>query len=178
MDKKIDTISKVSSTAKKTDNPPAAPAEADKKNGKSTETAPVKLEDKASTDTGESKVEVNTDTKEKDKTKAEEEPKAANQAEKTGAPEETSNSGQAAPPNNPTGQDDSPEENKSTPDADTYESLFPEPSVIIDNPPQWIWWLVLLIGSVILGLAGFKLVNNRLDSWLTVNKADKTNATP
>lgn len=52
---------------------------------------------------------------------------------------------------------------------DTFESLFPEPTVVIEGPPTWIWWVVLLIGSVLLGLAGFKLANSRLNSWLSVS---------
>jgi hypothetical protein len=54
---------------------------------------------------------------------------------------------------------------------DTFESLFPEPTVVIEGPPTWIWWLVLLIGSVLLGLAGFKLANSRLNSWLSVSSS-------
>lgn len=43
---------------------------------------------------------------------------------------------------------------------DTYERLFPEPTVSIDGPPQWVWWVLLVIGSVVLGLVAFRLVNS------------------
>lgn len=58
-----------------------------------------------------------------------------------------------------------------------YDTLFPEPSVIIESPPAWIWWLVLLAASVIVGLVGFRLLNHRLDNWLSVSSTPTPHAT-
>jgi hypothetical protein len=49
---------------------------------------------------------------------------------------------------------------------DSYETLFPEPSVAIESPPQWIWWILLLIASAVVGLVGYRMVTNKVSSWI------------
>lgn len=60
---------------------------------------------------------------------------------------------------------------ESLPPKDSYDSLFPEPTIAIEPPPQWIWWVLLIIGSIGLGFVGFKLVNGGLNNWLTPSPA-------
>jgi hypothetical protein len=52
---------------------------------------------------------------------------------------------------------------------DSFESLFPEPSVAIAGPPTWIWWMLLIVSSVGLGYIGYKLVNNKVDSFIALS---------
>ena len=59
---------------------------------------------------------------------------------------------------------------------DTFEALFPEPSVAIAGPPSWIWWTLLLVASVVLGVLGYGLARNHLNGWLAV--APKATPTP
>jgi hypothetical protein len=66
-------------------------------------------------------------------------------------------------------QGDPPATPDSPAPADSYANLFPEPSVVIGNPPSWIMWGVLLVASVLVGVVGFQLINDRLDSWLAVS---------
>lgn len=49
---------------------------------------------------------------------------------------------------------------------DSYESLFPEPTVVIGSPPNWIWWVIIIIVTVIISAIGFKLLDKKLDQWL------------
>ena len=65
----------------------------------------------------------------------------------------------------------SPEPNKETASlaTDSFESLFPEPTVAISGPPSWIWWVLLILASIGLGLVGYKLLNSKVDSWLSLS---------
>lgn len=69
-------------------------------------------------------------------------------------------------------------ETKSEPNqAESFESMFPEPTVVINGPPPWIWWFLLLIASLILAAAGYKLfLDGRLDQWLSVGSHKTTAA--
>lgn len=49
---------------------------------------------------------------------------------------------------------------------ESFEALFPEPH--IGTPPSWLWWVVLLIISVVLGVVGFALAQKNLKSWLNL----------
>ncbi|MEI6477938.1 MAG: LytR C-terminal domain-containing protein [bacterium] len=51
--------------------------------------------------------------------------------------------------------------------ADTFESMFPEPTVSISRPPVWLIWVFLLIASLLAAGAGFAYFNPQLDSWLS-----------
>lgn len=51
---------------------------------------------------------------------------------------------------------------------DSYDSLFPEPSITLNPPPSWIWWFLALVGSVALGYMGFVLLRSNVDQWLTI----------
>jgi LytR cell envelope-related transcriptional attenuator len=65
------------------------------------------------------------------------------------------------------------------PKEESFETMFPEPGVAISTPPSWIWWLVLLILSVVLGIVGYALARNRIDGWLSVASPTPTvKATP
>ena len=59
---------------------------------------------------------------------------------------------------------------------DSYESLFPEPTVSISKPPALILWALLLVGSIIVAILGYKTVNGRLDTWLSASP--NTTSTP
>jgi hypothetical protein len=53
--------------------------------------------------------------------------------------------------------------------ADSYETLFPEPTVTISSPPAWIWWLLLAVAAIGLGLLGYGIANGKINRWLTVD---------
>lgn len=48
----------------------------------------------------------------------------------------------------------------------TFESLFPEPSVVMSGPPAWLWWILLVLGAIGLGFLAYDLTRNRIDAWL------------
>jgi hypothetical protein len=48
-----------------------------------------------------------------------------------------------------------------TPPTDSYDALFPEPSVVISSPPTWIWWVFLIIGAAGLGFLGYSLASGQ-----------------
>ena len=50
--------------------------------------------------------------------------------------------------------------------ADTFETLFPEPSVAISGPPRWFWWTLLAIGVISLAMVGYSLFKNKNSNWL------------
>ena len=54
-----------------------------------------------------------------------------------------------------------------------YDQLFPEPSLAVAGPPAWIWWLLLLIASVVVGIVGFKLTGGKVTSWLQSSATPK-----
>lgn len=54
---------------------------------------------------------------------------------------------------------------------DTYASMFPEPSVVIEGPPKWIWWLVFMVFGLLLTYLGIQSLNGRLDKWLTLGNS-------
>ena len=56
-----------------------------------------------------------------------------------------------------------------TPNPDSFESLFPEPSVAIASPPTWIWWVLLVVSSIGLGIVGYRLVNYKVDSFIALS---------
>jgi|GEM_PF-6215351 len=53
--------------------------------------------------------------------------------------------------------------------ADSFDSLFPEPSVIMSGPPGWVWWILLIIGAAGLGFLAFSLTRSQIDNWLSIN---------
>jgi hypothetical protein len=55
--------------------------------------------------------------------------------------------------------------------------MFPEPSVVIEGPPKWIWWLVIIAVGLFLTFLGIQSLNGRLDSWLTLGNP-RTEITP
>lgn len=67
-------------------------------------------------------------------------------------------------------------ENASTPEAtqDSFESLFPEPRVALGAPPSWLWWVLLLVVSAVLGVVGYALTQRNLKDWLSTNTATPT----
>jgi len=50
---------------------------------------------------------------------------------------------------------------------ESYTTFFPEPTVVIKSPPSWIWWAVLLIISLLVGIAGYQLVRSRTSELLS-----------
>jgi hypothetical protein len=52
---------------------------------------------------------------------------------------------------------------------DSFENLFPEPSVIMSGPPGWVWWLLLIIGAAGLGFLAFDITRGKIDTWLSVS---------
>lgn len=68
-----------------------------------------------------------------------------------------------------------PEEvDKEAAGSDSFETLFPEPSVAIAGPPSWIWWLLLIIASAVLGVVGYSLAQGKLNNWFGTTKATPT----
>ncbi len=74
-----------------------------------------------------------------------------------------------------------------------FESLFPEPGTALSAPPSWVWWVVLLVVSLIIGGVGYAIAKNKINTWLavatpsptalvsqspTVSPTTKTTATP
>ena len=57
---------------------------------------------------------------------------------------------------------------------ENYESLFPEPTVSISSPPVWIWWALLLIAALAIGLLGYYVANGKLNQWLSVPASSPT----
>jgi outer membrane biosynthesis protein TonB len=53
--------------------------------------------------------------------------------------------------------------------AESFDSLFPEPSVVMSGPPGWIWWLLLILGAAGLGFLAFDMYRGKIDDWLSVN---------
>ncbi len=64
-----------------------------------------------------------------------------------------------------------PQATTSTPasDDDSFEKLFPEPSVIVDGPPTWVWWVLLVLGAAVLGFLAFDVTRQRIDTWLQIS---------
>lgn len=50
---------------------------------------------------------------------------------------------------------------------DSFEALFPEPRVAMGAPPTWLWWILLLIVSAVLGVVGYALAQRNLKGWLS-----------
>lgn len=62
-----------------------------------------------------------------------------------------------------------------TPAPDSFESLFPEPRTALGAPPSWLWWVLLLIVSAVLGVVGYALTQKNLKDWLSTSpKASPT----
>jgi len=61
---------------------------------------------------------------------------------------------------------------------DQYASLFPEPTVVISNPPTWIWWILLIIGSAGLAFLGYNIANGRINDWLSTTATATPAASP
>ena len=68
-------------------------------------------------------------------------------------------------------------EDKANPGSDSYESMFPEPSVVIGSPPSWIWWVVLIVSATLIAVVGFKLLDSKLDQWLGATSTPTTSPT-
>jgi hypothetical protein len=62
-------------------------------------------------------------------------------------------------------------------EGDSYESLFPEPTVVISSPPTWIWWTLLIIGSLGLAFLGYNLANGKINQWLSINPTPTPSST-
>ena len=59
----------------------------------------------------------------------------------------------------------------SSPATESFETLFPEPATAIKGPPRWFWWLILVIGSIGLGIAAYTLLNSKLENFLPTSTA-------
>lgn len=59
-----------------------------------------------------------------------------------------------------------PPMNTEPPQDDKFETLFPEPSIVVSGPPSWIWWVLLVIASIVLGYLFFDLTKGRIDNLL------------
>ncbi len=96
----------------------------------------------------------------------------------TPAPSEPAASAKAAeaPAASKDEKGEKPVDPTASPATDTFESMFPEPSVTIAGPPSWIWWLLLIIASVGLGLVAYRLLNGRVDSWLSLTSSSTPTA--
>ena len=57
---------------------------------------------------------------------------------------------------------------------DSFETLFPEPSVVVSGPPTWLWWLLLVLGAAALGFLAFSLTRGHIDQWLSTSSATPT----
>ncbi len=51
---------------------------------------------------------------------------------------------------------------------DSFDALFPEPASI-GKPPSWLWWVILLIVSLMLGIVGYALAQKNLRQWLALD---------
>jgi hypothetical protein len=59
---------------------------------------------------------------------------------------------------------------------ESYDSMFPEPTVSVNPPPTWTWWLGLLIASVVIGFVGYKTANSQINNWLAVSPSPESSA--
>ena len=59
------------------------------------------------------------------------------------------------------------DQTKST--SDTFENLFPEPSIVMSGPPGWLWWILLVIGAAGLGFLAFDMTRGKIDTWLSIS---------
>lgn len=57
---------------------------------------------------------------------------------------------------------------------DSYESLFPEPSISISKPPVWFWWLLFILLAATFGVTAYSLANSNLDRWLNLGSPSPT----
>lgn len=62
-------------------------------------------------------------------------------------------------------------------EGDGFAELFPEPTVTLGAPPSWLWWIVLLIVSLVLGVVGYALAQKRLSDWLSLEPTASPTAT-
>jgi outer membrane biosynthesis protein TonB len=69
-------------------------------------------------------------------------------------------------------------------DPDSFETLFPEPGLAIAGPPSWIWWLLLILASAVLGVVAFGLAQGKFNNWFhlstgsTATPVVKSSSTP
>lgn len=61
-------------------------------------------------------------------------------------------------------------------DPDSFETLFPEPGIAIAGPPSWIWWVLLIVASAVLGVVAYGLAQGKFNNWF--NLSAKATATP
>lgn len=79
----------------------------------------------------------------------------------------------------PAAADAAPATEGATPAADSFETMFPEPSVVVSGPPAWIWWLLLFLGAGALAFLAFDLTRGKIDSWIkTSSESPAATATP
>lgn len=60
---------------------------------------------------------------------------------------------------------------------DSFDQLFSEPTIVVGKPPSWIWWAILMVGAMIIGMIGFGLVSGRLNQWLSVTETNNSTQT-
>jgi hypothetical protein len=65
-----------------------------------------------------------------------------------------------------------------TGEGDSFAALFPEPAPKLGQPPSWLWWLALLIASIVIGGVGYMLAQRNLQSWLALEPTAAPTATP
>lgn len=92
---------------------------------------------------------------------------------------EASTSGSEQPAEGATPEDniatDQPAETAAQPES--FDSLFSDPSTMIGKPPSWLWWLILLVVSVVIGVVGYALAQHRIADWLSVTPTPTTSVT-
>jgi hypothetical protein len=98
-------------------------------------------------------------------------PEPAKEEAKEGAKEEKPVPEPAAAPAEPTPATPEAIPSADPSNPDSFENLFPEPRVALGAPPSWLWWVLLLVVSAVLGVVGYALTQRNLKDWLSTNTA-------
>lgn len=56
-----------------------------------------------------------------------------------------------------------------TENPDSFETLFPEPGIAISGPPSWIWWVLLIVASAVLGVVAYGLAQGKFNGWFGIS---------